>query len=190
MTDERGHVRGTEAYRFSSLRLVFSFPWDSSTVVRASTITLLECCPHPVGESVFRSMKSAMTSCAASTMCPPLAVLQPADSAAWRNAVTPCPAITSPTNIEDVSRAAGSGSPSSMPMGVALHTRSQPVGSGGLALTRPWPRPESRSMSVATRDWSASLMMSSPTQLQAGRSRWRCLLAWLRDQGSSRVVAD
>jgi hypothetical protein len=25
--------------------------------------------------------------------------LQPADSAAWRNGVTPCPAITSPTNI-------------------------------------------------------------------------------------------
>src|SRR5687768_17886630 len=29
---------------------------------------------------------------------------------------------------------------------VALHTRSQPVGSGGPALTRPWPRPESRSI--------------------------------------------
>jgi diacylglycerol kinase (ATP) len=38
-------------------------------------------------------MKSAMTSCAASAMCRPLAVWHPADSAASRNGVTPCPAI-------------------------------------------------------------------------------------------------
>src|SRR5215217_5407499 len=70
-------------------------------------------------------------------MCPPFAVLQPAACAAPRNAVTPCPAITSPTNMVEVSSAAstGSGSSSSMPIGVALHTRSQPVGSGGPALT-------------------------------------------------------
>jgi hypothetical protein len=161
MTEERGHA---------GLPLLFpetccSFPRDSSSVVRASTITLLECCRHPVGESVFRSMKSAITFCAASTMCPPFAVLQPADSAAWRNGVTPCPAITSPTNMDDVSGAAstGSGSFSSMPMGVALHTRLQPVGSGGPALTRPWPSPESGSMSVAIRDSSASWMTSSRT---------------------------
>jgi hypothetical protein len=178
MTDERGHVRGTQGLSLLFPETCSSFPWDSSSVVRASTITLLECCRHPVGESVFRSMKSAITSCAASTMCPPLAVLQPADSAAWRNGVTPCPAITSLTNIDDVSRAAstGSGSSSSMPMGVALHTRSQPVGSGGPALTRPWPRPKSRSMSVATRDWSASWMMSSPTPSlkQGDRDRAAC----------------
>jgi hypothetical protein len=41
-------------------------------------------------------MNSAMTSWAASTMCPPLAVWHPAVSAAWRNGVAPCPAITSP----------------------------------------------------------------------------------------------
>ena len=33
------------------------------------------------------------------------------------------------------------GSPSSKPMGVALHTRSQPVGSGDPARTRTWPLP-------------------------------------------------
>jgi hypothetical protein len=42
-------------------------------------------------------------------MCPPLAVLQPAACAVARNAVRPCPAITSPTNIDDLSSAASTG---------------------------------------------------------------------------------
>ena len=108
--------------------------------------------------SAARSMKSTMTSSAASTMSAPLAVLHPTASAAARNGVMPCPAITSPTNIEGVSSAVstGSGSASSIPMGVALHTRSQPVGSGGPALTRPLPTPDSSSSRVATRESSAS----------------------------------
>ena len=34
-------------------------------------------------------------------MCPPLAVLQPATWAAARRGVTSCPAMTSPTNMDD-----------------------------------------------------------------------------------------
>src|SRR5215218_7033387 len=61
--------------------------------------------PSPRRGICFPQHEVPITSCAASTMCPPLAVLQPAASAAWRNAVTPCPAITSPTNIDDLSSA-------------------------------------------------------------------------------------
>ena len=72
-------------------------------------------------------MKSSIISRTASTICTPFAVLQPAARAACNSGVTPCPAITSPTNIEGVSKfaATGSGSPAAMPIGVALHTMSQ-----------------------------------------------------------------
>src|SRR4051794_7719807 len=52
----------------------------------------------------FPSMKSSIISRTASTICTPLAVLQPAARAACNSGVTPCPAITSPTNIEGVSK--------------------------------------------------------------------------------------
>jgi hypothetical protein len=61
----------------------------------------------------------------------PLAVLQPAACAASRNGVTPCPAITSPTNMDELSSAAstGSGSSSSMPMGARV---AHQVAAGGI----------------------------------------------------------
>ena len=104
--------------------------------------------PSRVEESAFRSMKSAITSCAASTMCPPLAVLQPRIPQPGGMGSRRAP--QSPrrrTYVDEVSSAAstGRGSPSSKPRGVAVRTRSQPVGSGDPARTRTWSRPESRS---------------------------------------------
>src|SRR5271156_3039530 len=83
----------------------------------------------PARRDQFPSMKSTIISRTASTICTPFAVLQPAAWAACNSGVTPCPAITSPTNIEGVSKfaATGSGSPEAMPIGVALHTMSEPV---------------------------------------------------------------
>jgi hypothetical protein len=51
-------------------------------------------------------MKSSIISRTASIFCTPFAVLQPAAREACNSGVTPCPAITSPTNIEGVSRMA------------------------------------------------------------------------------------
>ena len=52
------------------------------------------------------SMNSAMRFCTASTLSSPLAELQPASFAALTSGVNPCPAITSPTNIDELSNAA------------------------------------------------------------------------------------
>jgi hypothetical protein len=53
--------------------------------------------------------------------------------AACNSGVSPCPATTSPTNIELVSRfgETGNGSSGCIPIGVVLMTTPQPVGSGG-----------------------------------------------------------
>jgi hypothetical protein len=69
-----------------------------------------------------------------------------------------------------VSRVASTGgwSPTSIPMGVALSTRSHPAGSGLPVLTCPLPKSASSSRSPATRASSASWMISWP--IPASRS--------------------
>ena len=69
----------------------------------------------------------------AANMAPPVWVLHPIVRAASSSGVTAGAVITSPTNIDGRSRSAGTGrgSPSRIPAGVALQTRSKPVGSAG-----------------------------------------------------------
>jgi len=98
-------------------------------------------------------------------MSSPFDVLQPAARAACRNAVSPCPAITSPTNMADVSFFVSIGKQSSfaMPLGVALQTISHPVGSGGPDIVRPRLRVARTLANFTLRASSTSWMINSRT---------------------------
>lgn len=111
------------------------------------------------------SMKSAMPSWTASTMCPQLAVLQPPACAAARNGVTPFPAITSPANMDDVSRA-----PSTGERIVVLHAHGcrveHKIAAGGIrhpGRRAPIANAGEHAKKSIDRDWSASWMTISPT---------------------------
>jgi hypothetical protein len=94
-----------------------------------------------------------------------MAVVQPAACAASRSGVTPCPAITSPTNIDELSNAASTGE-----RVIVLHAHGgrvvHQITAGGIrrpGAHRPWPRSLSSLSSMQTRESSASWMMGSRT---------------------------